>query len=222
MDRQRPWRPRGCRELIDGFGQSRIGCAQLVPQRGGRVLAADPEHADENRAGRNGNENNQPDGHRPHHPQSKLYPDGCADKPLRQLVRARIWLVRPVRSSVRDVAHRRHTDSGHDAFSPHGTTVGMTSAQRPNSVRARGARRLTQATVGMVVVGVGGVAGLAVVRRAAAAAASSTTPTRRTRSTNSATDNGGSTSSDSDLSGSSTSSGVTATQSSPQATSGGS
>jgi hypothetical protein len=100
----------------------------------------------------------------------------------------------------------------------------MTAAKRPYSVRARGARRLTQVTVGMVVAGVGGVAGLAV-HDADAAHTSSETVSQAT-STGSATDSTTSKTTDSnsatnDSSGSS-SSAVMSTQSTPQATSGGS
>jgi cytoskeletal protein RodZ len=97
----------------------------------------------------------------------------------------------------------------------------MTKAKRPNSVRARGARKLTQATVGMVVVGVGGVAGLAI--HDAAAQPGSTTSVSQTTSAQSATDGSSGTTSDTTSSSdSSSSSTVTATQSTPQATSGGS
>jgi cytoskeletal protein RodZ len=98
----------------------------------------------------------------------------------------------------------------------------MSSTQRSNSVRALGARRLKQATVGMVVVGVGGVAGLALHdSQEQHNASASTTQTSSTTSTDTATDSSGTgtTSNSSSTAGSST---VTATQSAPQATSGGS
>jgi hypothetical protein len=95
----------------------------------------------------------------------------------------------------------------------------MTKAQRATSVRAIGARRLTQATVGMIVVSVGGVAVLAVHDSQLPHASAVVT---RSSSTQNATDSGGG-SSTTDLSNSSSSSSsVVATQSTPQATSGGS
>jgi len=88
-----------------------------------------------------------------------------------------------------------------------------------------GARRLQRATVGMVVLGVGGVAGLAVhdaqLHQASSGSTSTSTSVSQGSTTESATDgtNDGSTTNTSGSGGSST---LLPTQSLPQATSGGS
>lgn len=84
-----------------------------------------------------------------------------------------------------------------------------------------GARRLQRATVGMVVLGVGGVAGIAVHDAQLHQASSGSTSVSQSSTTESAVDgtSGGSTSNTSSSGGSST---LLPTQSVPQATSGGS
>jgi hypothetical protein len=100
----------------------------------------------------------------------------------------------------------------------------MDSTKRPTSVRALGARRLKQATVGMVALSVAGVAGL-VGHEAQQAHASTTTPSSTSTSTAQGTATDGTTDSSgtsNDMSNSSTSSTINPTESMPQATSGGS
>lgn len=98
----------------------------------------------------------------------------------------------------------------------------MATTPRQPSVRSRGARRLTQATIGMVVLGVGGVAGVAI-HDAHLAAASTNSPTQGSV-TDSATDTttGGTTNSAVTATNDGSGSALSTTQSTPQATSGGS
>lgn len=90
----------------------------------------------------------------------------------------------------------------------------MTQTPRPTSVRALGARRLTQATVAMVVVGVAGTGAL-IVHEAAATSASTDASTSSSTSTTSS-DSGTTSTTDGSTQK------LTTTDQAPQATSGGS